>query len=106
MPDDGGAGLFFKQHAVMDVMRKNKAAIASEIDIDDLNVGFAPGQIILPGESAANLSIADIVMDRLDAQRRFCAVVGDVEQPDPADHRWPELLQNEAFVAVIRPGVT
>ena len=51
----------------MHVMRKNKAAIASVIDVNYLNVGLAPGQIILPGESAANLAIADIVMDCLDA---------------------------------------
>ena len=89
----------------MDVMRKNEAAIASEIDIDDLNVGLAPRQIVLPGQSAANLAIADIVMDRLDAQRRLCAVVRDMEQPEPADHRRAQMLQDEAFVAVIRPGV-
>src|SRR5260370_40584985 len=105
MPDYGAAALFFEQHAVMDVMRKNKAAIASEIDIDDLNVGFAPGQIILPGETAANLSIADIVRDRLDAPRRLCAVVGDVEHPAPAAHRWPQMFRSETFVALIRPAV-
>src|SRR6202023_512280 len=106
MPDYGAAALFFEQHAVMHVMRKNKAAIASEIDIDDLNVGLAPGQIILPGETTANLSIADIVMDRLDAERRLCAVVRDVEQPEPADHRRAEMLQDEACIAVILPGRT
>src|SRR6516165_1185719 len=101
MPDYRAAALFFEQHAVMHIMRKNEAAITSEIDVDHLNIGLAPGQIILPGESAANLSIADIVMDRLDAQRRLCTVVGDMEQPEPADHRGAEMLQNEAFVAVI-----
>src|SRR5690348_5998687 len=101
MPDYGATALFFEQHAIMHVMRKNEAAIASEIDIDDLNVRLAAGQIILPGESAANLSIADIVMDRFDAQRRLCAVVRDMEQPEPADHRRAEMLQDEAFVAVI-----
>src|SRR5260370_27159765 len=70
MPDYGAAALFFEQHAVMDVMRKHKVAIAPDIDIDDLNVGVAPRPVILPGESAANLSIADIAMDRRDRQRR------------------------------------
>ena len=79
MTDHGAAALFFEQHAVVHIMRKNEAAITSEIDIDHLNIGLAPGQIILPRESAANFSIPDIVMDRLDAQRRLCAVVRDME---------------------------
>src|SRR5437764_10131537 len=82
MPDYSAAALFFEQHAVMHIMRKDEAAIASKIDVDHLNVGLAPGQIILPGEGAANFPITDIVMNRLDAQRRLCTIVRDMEQPE------------------------
>src|SRR5260370_8966524 len=51
MPDYGAAALFFEQHAVMHVMPKNKAAIASEIDTDDLKFGFPPGHILFPGKT-------------------------------------------------------
>src|SRR5882757_9039955 len=50
MPDYGATALFFEQHAIMHVVSKNEAAVASEIDVDHLNVRLAAGQIILPGE--------------------------------------------------------
>src|SRR5205085_3781916 len=46
-----------------------------------------PGQILLPGERAANFAIADIVVDGLDPQRRLGTIVGNMEQPEAADHR-------------------
>ena len=105
MADYGSTALFFEQHPIMHVMRKDEAAIASEIDIDHLNVGLAPGQIILPRQCAANFAIADVVMDRFDAQRRLCAVVGDMEQPKAPDHGRAQMLKDEALIAVIRPGM-
>src|SRR6266478_1666785 len=60
MADYSTAALFFEQHPIMHIMRKYEAAIASEIDIDHLNVGLAPGQIILPRQCAANFAIADV----------------------------------------------
>src|SRR5581483_5365850 len=44
-------------------------------------------------------------MDRLDPERRLAAVVSDLEQPEVADDLRAEILQHEALVAVIGPGV-
>src|SRR5262249_8820654 len=98
--------LFFEQDAVVDVMRKNEAAIAREIDIDNLNVRLAPGQVVLPGQCAPDLAIADIVMDRLDPESRLSAVVGYLEQTEAADKCRTQILKNKALVAVVCPGMT
>src|SRR6516162_11003105 len=87
-------------------MRKNEAAIAREIDIDNLDVRLAPGQVVLPGQCAPNLAIADIVMDRLAPESRLSAVVGYLEQTEPADKCRTQILQHKAFVAIVCPGVT
>ena len=60
----------------MDEMRQDQAAIAGEIDVDDLDVGLAPRQIVLPRQRAADLAIAELVMDRVDPQRRLRRIVG------------------------------
>src|SRR6516164_10494443 len=90
----------------MDIVREDKAAVASKIDIDDLNVRLTTGQVILPRQCAADLAIADIVMDRLDPESRLGAVVRDLEQSEAADERRAQILQHEALVAIVPPGMT
>src|SRR5579872_3523749 len=41
------AGLFVEQHAIMDIMGQDQAAVAGQIDIDDLHIGLAARQVIL-----------------------------------------------------------
>src|SRR5262249_46103682 len=106
MTDYGAATLFFEQDAVMNIMREDEAAVASQIYIDHLDIRLTPGQVILSGQCAANFAISDIVMDRLDAQRWLGAVVGDMEQAKAPDHRRAQMLQNETLIAIIRPSVT
>ena len=43
MTQHGTAALLLEQDTVMDVVCKDQAAVASEIDIDDLNVGLPAG---------------------------------------------------------------
>ena len=70
----------------MHVMRQHQRAIAGQIDIDDLHVGLAARQIVLPRQGAADLAVAEFVVDRLDPQRRLAAVVANLEQAELADH--------------------
>ena len=43
MTQHSTAALFLEEDTVMDVVCKDQAAVASEIDIDDLNVGLPAG---------------------------------------------------------------
>ena len=43
MTQHGAAALLLEQDTVMDVVCRDQAAVASEIDIDDLNVGLPAG---------------------------------------------------------------
>src|SRR5215469_1149846 len=106
MTQHRAAALFLEQDTVMDIVRKDQASVASEINIDDLNVGFPAGKVILPRQCAADLAIADIVMDRLDPESWLGAVVRDLEQSEAADERRAQILQHEALVAIVPPGMT
>src|SRR5690242_6377208 len=44
-------------------------------------------------------------MDRLDTQRGFAAVIGDLEDLELANDGRAQILQDKALVAVICPGV-
>src|ERR1700751_5276367 len=89
----------------MHVMGEDQATITSEVHLDDLNVGFATGQVILTGQSTTNPAIADLVVDRLDPERRLSAVVRDLEKTEAADDRRAQVLEHKAFVAIVRPGM-
>src|SRR5438876_9170905 len=99
------ASLFVEQHAVVNGVRQDKAAVASQIDVDDLDIGLTARQIILPRQRAAHAPIADLVMDRIDPHRRLFAVVGDLEETELANEMRAEILQDETLVAEVRPGV-
>ena len=94
-----------QQHAVQCAVMQDQPAVASQIDVDHLNVGQRPRDIVLPRQGALDLAIAALVVDRLHAQVWLVRVIEHVEQPELADHPRAEELQDEAFVAIVRPYV-
>ena len=64
-----------EQYAVDDAMIEFEAAVADEIDIDDLNVRIATGDIIQARERATYLAIAAFIMDRGDKKFVLILVV-------------------------------
>ena len=55
-------------------------------------------------EEAYRAAFAEFV-DRIDPERGFAAVVGDMEQAELADHRRAQILQDKALVAVVGPDI-
>src|SRR5262249_20207242 len=94
-----------EQDAVMHGMGEDEATVAGEIDVADLDIGVVPGEIVMPGERAADLAIAALVMDGIDQQRVRALGVDHFEQTELPDEMWAQILQDEALVAVISPGV-
>src|SRR3546814_6978058 len=65
-------------------------AIPGKIDIDDLDVGFLPADVILAGKRAADGAVAALVVDGVDPQGRLVLVVDQMKQspvPRSAERR-------------------
>jgi hypothetical protein len=57
-------GRVLKQASVHDAMAQHQAAVAGEVDIDDLDIRIGPADVVLAGQLAADPAIAALVMDR------------------------------------------
>ncbi len=77
--------LFLQQHAVQGTVVQDQAAVASEVDVHHLDVGGGPGNVVVLGQGLLDLSVAALVVDRLDAQVRLVGVIHDVEHAEMAD---------------------
>jgi len=81
LQDASGVG-FSEQAAVDHRMLQDQAAVARQVDIDDLDAGLAPADIVPPGQFAADPAVAALVLDGLErllvAYHRFDAA----EVPD------------------------
>src|SRR5580693_6270003 len=66
LQDASGVG-FSEQAAVDHRMLQDQAAVARQVDIDDLDAGLAPADIVPPGQFAADPAVAALVLDGLDA---------------------------------------
>src|SRR5581483_7175806 len=83
-----------------------QAAVAGEVDVDDLDVGIDVADVILPGELAANAAVAALVVDRVHPDAgALLGVIMQVEQPKLTDQVRAQKLADEAFVAVVGPDV-
>ena len=91
--------------AVMDGVRQHEAAVAGEIDVADLDVGLVAREVVVARERAADLAIAALVVDRVDHHRVGLGVVEHLEQAELAHQARAQILQHEALVAVIGPGM-
>ena len=75
-----------EQAAIDDAVVEDEAAVADEVDIDDLDIGVGEAYVVLARELPADAAIAALVVDgtNLDAG----ALLGDVvqmEQPEVPD---------------------
>src|SRR3546814_1511898 len=90
----GGIG-FRQQHPVHHLVVKDQMAIPGKIDIDDLDVGFLPADVILAGKRAADGAVAALIVDGVDPQGRLVLVVDQMEQPPVPDQARAQELADE-----------
>ncbi len=83
---------------------QEKAAVAGEIDIDDVDPRIGPADVVFACQLAANTLVAPFVVDRRNqdpfAQLR---IVVELEQPPLADQVRAQELADEALVPVVGP---
>ena len=60
-----------EQAAIDDAVMQDEAPVSDEIDIDDLDIGCDPTDVVALGELAADAVIAALVLDGVDACLEF-----------------------------------
>src|SRR6266446_8223001 len=105
MIEHRAAARLVEQDAVVYGMSEDEAAVAGEIDVADLDVRVVPRQVVVARERAADVAIAALVMDGANEERVVAGLVQHSEQAELADEPGAQILQHEALVAVIRPGM-
>src|SRR5258708_12580082 len=87
-------------------MSQHQAAIAGKINIDHFDVGIDVPDVVLPRQFATNPTVAAFIMDGIDPDAgAFLRIVMQMEHPHLAHQPWTQELTDEAFVAVVGPGV-
>src|SRR5690348_10043887 len=86
-------------------MGQDEAAVAGEIDVADLDVRIVPRQVVVARQRASYIAIAALVVDGADDKRIVAGLIVHAEQAEIADESRAQILQDEALVAVIGPGM-
>ena len=87
-------------------MPQHQTAIAGKINIDDFDVGIDVTDVVLPRQLATNPTVAALIMDGIDPDAgAFLRIVMQVEHPQLPDQPWAQELTDEAFVAIVGPGI-
>src|SRR5262245_3367613 len=95
-----------EQGAVHYGVAQQEPAVAGEIDVDHLDVGIGPADVVLAGELAADAAIAALVVNRLDLDAGLLGgVVVQVEHAHLPHQAWAEELADEALVAIVGPDL-
>src|SRR5262245_35195258 len=95
-----------EQGAVHHGVAQQEPAVAGEIDVDHLDVGIGPADVVLAGELAADAAIAALVVDRLDLDSGLVGgVVVQVEHAHLSHQARTEKLADEALVAIVGPDL-
>src|SRR5262245_46758257 len=95
-----------EQGAVHHGVAQQEPPVAGEIDVDNLDVGIGPADVVLAGELAADATIAALVVDRLDLDSGLVGgVVVQVEHAHLPHQARAEELADEALVAIVGPDL-
>src|SRR5262245_48660924 len=90
---------------VDDTVMQDEMAITREIDIDNLDVGIAPGYVVLTRQCAAYSPITTFIVDRVNLKHILVGIVDEVKEPPPADQGRAQKLRDETLVTIIGPGI-
>ena len=94
-----------ERHLVAQHVAQAQHPVAREIGIDHLDVGRAVRQVVAARQRVAQRVVAARVVDRGDLHRLFLFGIAQRKEPQVAHDLGAEELLDEAFVAVIGPGV-
>ena len=83
-----------------------QAPVAGEVDVDHLDVGIDPADIVLAGQLSADAAIAALVVDGVDPDPfLFRWIIMQVKQAKLPHQLRAEELRDEAFIAIVGPDV-
>ena len=78
--------------------RSVSAAVATQVDVPDLDVGLARAQVVLVAQRLAHAPVAAVVVDGADLELALLLVVGDGEEAELAHQLRAQVLADEALV--------